>query len=464
MMKKIRNYDQIANRCDEEPRQKVLKLMDMVLEEVDSYKRITEIVHLDGETLTVGVKKWDLSKKNNIYLIGAGKACNAMAQAICDVLGEKLTKGIISVKISEKQDNYCNTDVYVGGHPLPNREGMFAAKKMIEMIEGASANDLFIAVCSGGSSALLTYPVQGITLEDEIEAQDILLKSGAKILEINAVRRHISRTNGGRLAELICNKIGAELLCFQISDAVGKTSVTDRSIPAYFRGTPFGGDQTSIQDARDMINNYALMDKLPKSIVDYIFDDNQVKETPYDFDKSLLTTFVMGNLLDSCEAAKKAAEKMNVNCMVLTTYLEGESREAGMFLSSLAREIKFRDNPIRKPCFVVCAGETTTSVDGKTYGIGGPSQELVLGMAIGIKGISGIAAASIDTEGTDGPTIYAGGIVDGYTYKRLEDAGENIFQVLRYHYSGNGLEKIGDNIFTGNTGTNICDFNVFYVC
>lgn len=334
---------------------------------------------------------------------------------------------------------------------------------MIDLIESAAADDLFISVCSGGSSALLTYPVEGISLEDEIAAQDALLKSGAKILEINAVRRHISRTNGGRLAELICHKKGAELISFQISDAVGKPFPTERSKPGYFRGTPFGGDQTSIQDARYMIVNYALQEKLPKSVVDYIFDDKRVQETPFDIDEDKITTFVVGNLVDSCIAAKEAADRMGINCMILTTYLEGESSQAGAFFSSLAREIKYRDNPIKKPCFVVCAGETTCSIEEKPKGVGGPSQEVVLGMAIGIRGIEGIAGASIDTEGTDGPTTHAGGIVDGSTYDRLEEEGINIFDVLREHSSGNALEKIGDYIFTGNTGTNLCDLNILYI-
>ena len=463
MIKKVRNYDELTGRGDVEARKKVLQLMDYTLQEVDAYKRIKEIMHLEGNVLHVGERSWDLSKKNRVYLLGAGKACNAMAQAVCEVMGEKIAKGIISVKIVEEQDRYCNTEVYVGGHPLPNEEGMEAAKAMIDLIESAAADDLFISVCSGGSSALLTYPVEGISLEDEIAAQDALLKSGAKILEINAVRRHISRTNGGRLAELICHKKGAELISFQISDAVGKPFPTERSKPGYFRGTPFGGDQTSIQDARYMIVNYALQEKLPKSVVDYIFDDKRVQETPFDIDEDKITTFVVGNLVDSCIAAKEAADRMGINCMILTTYLEGESSQAGAFFSSLATEIKYRDNPITKPCFVVCAGETTCSIEEKPKGVGGPSQEVVLGMAIGIRGIEGIAGASIDTEGTDGPTTHAGGIVDGSTYDRLEEEGINIFDVLREHSSGNALEKIGDYIFTGNTGTNLCDLNILYI-
>lgn len=462
MNKKIRNFERIAAHGDEIARKMALQMMNYVLQEVDSYQRIKEIMRLDGDILHVGVKSWDLSKKRNVYMLGAGKACNAMAQAVCEVLGNKITKGIISVKIKEEQDRYYNTDVYVGGHPLPNEEGMVAALKMIELIEQASPEDLFISVCSGGSSALLTCPVEGISLEDEIKSQDLLLRSGAKILEINAVRRHISRANGGRLAELICHKLGAELISFQISDAVGKTVTKDRRFPTEFHGTPFGGDQTTVQNAREAITNYALYDVLPKTVVDYVFDDNRIRETPKDIAEDKITTFVMGTLADSCAAAEKVAAEMGINCMVLTTYLEGESREAGMFLSSLAREIKFNDRPVVKPCFVVCAGETTCHVEN-ARGVGGPSQELTLGASIGLRGIPGIAIASIDTEGTDGPTVYAGGIVDGTTYDTLEEQGVSVFEALRYHASCGALEKANDVIFTGNTGTNLCDFNVVYI-
>ncbi|MHC1759178.1 MAG: glycerate kinase [Negativicutes bacterium] len=458
---KIRNYDTIVNNGDSKSREKVLQLMESVLQEVDAEKRIDEIMRLDGDILQIGDRTWDLRAKNRIYLFGAGKACNAMAQAVCNIMGNKITKGIISVKIKEPQDQYFNTDVYVGGHPLPNSEGMVAGEQILKMIEQARSDDLFISVISGGSSALLTYPVEGISLEEEILAQDLLLKSGAKILEINAVRRHISKTNGGRIAELIREK-GAELINLMVGDAVGRPPTSNRGTPVEFFGTPVAGDKTTIQDARNTIMNYELKDKLPKTIVDYIFDDNRVRETPKCFDDKVVT-FLLGSVGDSCEAAVAAAKKMDIPIMVLSTYLEGESREAGYLFSSIIREIKHLQRPIAPPCFVVCAGETTTSINYPPLGIGGPSQELTLGLAIGINEMEGVAAASIDTEGTDGTTKYAGGLVDGYTIKRLETKNINVIETLRRHSAGNALMAIGDNIYTGNTGTNLCDFNVFYI-
>lgn len=460
--KKIRNYDQLINKGDFVAREKVLNLIDAVLNEVDAGRRIREIMKLEGDVLTVGCCTWDLRVKGSIYLIGAGKACNAMASAVCDILGDRITKGIISVKIVEESDSYVNTEVFVGGHPLPNLEGLKAAQQIIDLINAANPEDLFISVTSGGSSALLAYPVEDITFEDEILAQDLLLKSGAKIVEINAVRRHISRTNGGRLAELICNKIGAELISLMVSDGVGSNYNAHKEIPSCFSGTPFAADATTIIDARNMIVNYDLMSNMPKSIINFIMDDSRIKETPKFFDRKL-KTFIIGSVVDSCDAAINVAREMNIPILTLTSHLEGESREAGIILSSIAREIKVLKRPIEPPCFIVCSGETTTTINSPIKGNGGPSQELILGFCIGIKGYQGVAAASIDTEGTDGTTQFAGAICDSTTFTELEKEGINAYEELRYHSSGDAFQRINDSIFTGNTGTNLCDFNVIYV-
>lgn len=457
----IRNKEVLLGKGDQNARERVVYMLERVLATMNSRNRIVELMRLDGDTLHVGNRCWDLSKKRHIYLFGAGKAVNAMAGAVCDILGDRITRGIISVKIAEPEDRYVNTEVYIGGHPLPNQAGMQAAKAILEMIDSAGPQDLFISVFSGGSSALLTYPVEGITLEDEIAAQNQLLKSGAKILEINAVRRHISQTNGGWLAKRIEDK-GAELITLMIGDSVGASVTGDRNEPKHFWGTMVAPDGTTIQDARNTITNYALQDTLPKRVVDYIMDDRRVRETPKEqFEHA--TTFVLDNVPDSCEEAEKVAKEMGIPLMVLTTFIEGESREVGICMASICREIRFCKRPIKPPCYVVFSGETTTSVNGSCTGKGGPSQELVLGFSLGVRNFSGIAIASVDTEGTDGTTCYAGGIADTLTCDRLEAAGGNTYDALRRHASADALELISDNIFTGNTGTNVCDFNIIFI-
>lgn len=461
MYSKIKNTALLENKGDAFARKKVLSMTEKVLRAMDARNRIREIMSLEGNILTVGKEKWDLDTVGNIYLFGAGKAANHMAMSVCDILGDRLTHGIVCVKIAEPDDTYVHTDIYVGGHPLPNEEGMKAAKAIIEMIENADKNDLFISVFSGGSSALLTYPVEGITLQDEILAQELLLKSGANILEINAVRRHISRTNGGKLSRMIHEK-GARLISLMISDAVGKEKTYDRSVPAEFWGTMVAPDQTTVEDARNTIRNYDLTDVFPRSILEYLMDDSRAEETPKEQYPEVLT-YVLDRVPDSCEEAVKIAGQENTPIMVLSTLIEGESREIGMCMSSICREIRLHGRPIQPPCYLVFSGEATTTVDMKCKGKGGPSQELVLGFAKGISGYPGIAIVSIDSEGTDGVTGNAGGIADSQTCSEIEKHGESIHAVLREHNAGAALESMNDNIVTGNTGTNVCDFNVIYI-
>lgn len=460
-LEKIKNYGEIIKNGDIGSREVVLNLIDQVLAEVDAGKRIRKLMKIEGDLLKVGTRSWNLSKFKNIYLIGAGKACNAMAEAVGEVLGDRLTKGIISIKISEESDDFKNTDVYVGGHPLPNEEGMAAALNMIELIDNADENDLFISVISGGSSSLLTCPVDGISLEDEIKGQTVLLNSGASILEINAVRRHISRTNGGRLAERIRLR-GSELISLVVGDMVGSLPTVGRENPVEFFGTPIAPDKTTIKDARDTIVNYALEDLMPESIMKYLWSDEPQIETPKFFDE-YVTHFKLDDVPDSCEAAVRIADKIGMNHIVLTTFIEGESKDAGIILASIAREIQANKRPIDPPCLLFCSGETTTRIEEEPKGIGGNGLELVMGFALGARHTKGACIASIDTEGTDGTTLFAGGITDSKTFDRLEAAGVNIYSALREHSTGDALMEIKDTIFTGNTGTNLCDFNVVYV-
>ena len=460
-MGKIKNTESLLNHGDRESRKKITELLERMWAKVDAYHLIKELMSVDGNCLTIGTRRWDMDKLGNIYLFGAGKACNAMAMAVCDVLKEKLTEGVISVKIAEDNDTYINTRVYVGGHPLPNEEGYRAAEDIIQMIDKGKPGDLFISVISGGSSALLTCPKEGITLQEEIQAQDMLLRSGAKIEEINAVRRHISRTNGGRLTEQVL-KNGAEIVNIIVGDGVGVKPTVDFKAPFQFFGTPVAPDKTTIQDARDCIRNYQLEDKLPESILKYLYEDNPEHETPKAFGEGV-THFCLNNVPDSCEAAVEAAREMGISSMVFSTFIEGESREAGYFFASMAREIQANHRPIKAPCFVFCSGETTTKVEDGCRGTGGPSHELALGFAHGARYTAGAALASVDTEGTDGTTRYAGALTDSQTSRMLSEKGINIFDVFRTHDYGGALECTQDSILTGNTGTNLCDFNVMYV-
>ena len=463
MQIKVKNREALLSHGDAEGRKIVLDITEKTLQQLDAYERIKRITHMEGDVLCIGSRRWDLSKKRNVYLLGAGKACNHMAMAIDEILGDHLTRGIAIVKISEPTDVFHKTEVYVGGHPLPNAEGLRACKEIIRLIDSATADDLFIVVISGGSSALMSCPIEGISLQDEIDTTDIMLKSGAGIYEINAIRRHISAMNGGMLAKRIRDR-GAELIGFGISDAVGTPATGDIGEPyKNYKGTPMGPDQTTLEEARQVIRDYGVADRLPKSVVDYLMHVGPEGETPKAFPEN--TYFLLNSLPDSCLTAKRISEEMGIPAVILTSYLEGEAREVGSVFASLAREIQNYGNPVKPPCVLLCSGEATTQIlDNSTItGHGGPGQELTLSYAISGKKAPGCVCLSIDSEGTDGTTKVAGGITDSTSYDAAEAKGINVFDALRGHACFEALDAIGDAVFTGNTGTNLCDLNIMYV-
>ncbi|MCA8435279.1 glycerate kinase type-2 family protein [Burkholderia seminalis] len=462
-MKKIRNYEALLSNGVVSSRQIVLEIADRTLDRLDSYQRIRSIMRMEGSVLHIGTRSWDLSRKRNVYLVGAGKACNHMAMAVDHVLGDRLTHGIAIVKIREESDRFNKTEVFVGGHPLPNEEGHRASKQIIELVDQAGPDDLFIAVISGGSSALMSCPIEGISLQDEIDTTDVLLKSGAGIYEINAVRRHISALNGGMLAQRI-QDTGAELIGFGISDAVGSPATSDISVPyAAYKSTPIGPDMTTLDDARATIINRNVADRLPKSVVDYLMNAGPDAETPKAFPDN--TYFLLNTLPDSCIYAKAVCEEMGIPAMIVSSFLEGESRDAGTFFASMAREIQTYGNPIKPPCVLLSSGEVTTLIDDNSVikGHGGPGQEMAASFAIAAAKTTGACLLSIDSEGTDGTATVAGGMTDSTSFTAAAAKGVNLYQALREHSCFEALESIDSAIFTGNTGTNLCDLNILYV-
>lgn len=446
-----------------ESRRIVLDITEKTLQKLDARERIKSIMRLDGDMLHIGVKSWDLSKKRNVYLLGAGKACNHMAMAVDEILGNRLTRGIAIVKIAEETDVFNKTEVYVGGHPLPNKEGYRACLKMLELVDNAGTDDLFIVVISGGSSALMSCPIEGVSLEDEIVVTDVMLKSGANIYEINAIRRHISQFNGGMLAKRIEAR-GAELIGFGISDGVGSPATGDIRIPyAAYKSTPMGPDTTTLEDARRVIRDYNVADSLPKNVVDYLMNVGPEGETPKAFPNN--TYYLINTLPDSCIYAKRFAEEMGIHAVILTSYLEGESRDVGTVFASIAREIQAYGNPVSAPCMVLASGEATTKIldNSEITGHGGPSQEETLSFAFTADKAKGVCLLSIDSEGTDGTTPVAGGITDSQSLKAARSKGIDVFAALRGHACYEALSAMDDVVFTGNTGTNLCDFNIMYV-
>jgi glycerate 2-kinase len=242
---------------------------------------------------------------------------------------------------------------------------------------------------------------------------------------------------------------------------VGERPTANAAACLPFFGTPVAPDTTTLEDALYALKKYDLSSRAPRSIVEFLKTGDSAKETPKCF-SDRIHHFVFQRPADACEAAMQAAESRGLKGLVLTTLLEGESQEAGKFLATVAKEIVLNRRPIAPPCVLIAGGETTTRVGAKS-GEGGPSQELALGFALEISNCRGLSIAAIDTDGTDGPTEIAGGVADESTVERARLKGLDVYDFLKTHDSSTILRTLGDEIVTGNTGTNICDLNVIYI-
>lgn len=458
---KIKNAAELLSHGDAKSRRIVLEVTDEVLKRLDSYHRLRSFIRLEGSILHIGERQLDLDRYGRIYVFCAGKASNNMAHAFEDILGDRMTQGVVIVKIKEDSDVYRHTEVFVGGHPLPNEGGIEGSKRILSIADQMEADDLFLVGLSGGCTALMGYPVEGITLEEMQQATDIMLKAGMWVMDINDVRGHLCQMNRGRLGQRI--RKGTQIECFEIWDAVGLDDHRDYTQPLPVMGTPVGSDPVTFGDIRKILEEHDLTDKLPENVTRYLMNAGPDQETPKVAGN--VTYYVLNTLPDACNCALEVAAEKGIPAQVLTTYAEGESRDYGAFMACLAREILKNDRPFPKPCLIFSGGETTTGIPDSSVikGHGGPSQELTCGFALVAKDAPGACMLSIDSEGTDGTTIMAGGLTDSTTSAAAAEKGVHLRQALKEHASYEALMALGDCVYTGNTGTNLCDFNVLYV-
>lgn len=458
---KIRNAEGLLSHGDTESRRIVLEVTDEVLKRLDSYHRLRSFIRLEDSILHIGERSLDLNEYGRVYVFCSGKASNNMARAFEDILGDRITRGVVIVKIKEDTDVFKHTEVYVGGHPLPTEGSIEGSKRMLEIADRMEPDDLFLVGLSGGCTALMGYPVEGITLEEMQQATDVMLKAGMWVMDINDVRGHLCRMNRGRLGQRI--RKGTQIECFEIWDAVGLDDMHDYTRPLPVMGTPVGSDPVTFEDIRRILREHDLADKLPPNVTNYLMNAGPEQETPKEAGN--VTYYVLNTLPDACNCALEVAEEKGIPAHVFTTYAEGESKEYGVVMAGLAREILKNDRPFPKPCLIFSGGETTTGIPDSSVikGHGGPSQELTCGFALVAKDAPGACMLSIDSEGTDGTTIMAGGLTDSTTYGASLAKGIHLRQALKEHATYEALMALNDCVYTGNTGTNLCDFNVLYV-
>jgi hydroxypyruvate reductase len=386
--------------------------------------------------------------------LGAGKAAAKMASAVEELLRDRISSGIVIVKYGHSLP-LSLVEIVEAGHPLPDEAGVAGTTRIINLLRRATEEDLVIFLLSGGGSALLPGPVDPITLDDEIRTTQTLLNCGATIHEVNAVRKHISKIKGGRLARLA---YPATLVSLILSDVVGDSLDVIASGPTV-------PDTSSFADCLLVVERYELKEKIPPRVRTFLEAGarGEVEETPKAGEPIFqhVRNVIVGNNRMAVEAARVKAEGLGYNTLALSSFIEGEAKVVAAAHAAIAREIIATGNPIRRPACVLSGGETTVTVRGK--GLGGRNQEFALAAAAAIAGAEGVVVLSGGTDGTDGPTDAAGGVVDGTTLQRGRDKGLDAADFLRRNDSHTFLSAVGDLLVTGPTFTNVMDLRLVLI-
>jgi glycerate 2-kinase len=450
-MSYIKNLDTLLAHGNERLRRIALDIVDHALAKADPYKAVKELVRLKGDILQVGEICLDLKKQGRIFLLGTGKATYPIARALEEILGDRIEDGVIICKYGQ-EGTLSRSRLYFSSHPIPDEAGFQAAGEALALARKTLPGDIVFAGITGGSSALMPYPVEGVTLDEKKLVNKLLLTCSANIIEINAVRKHLSRIKGGWLAKAIHPQ--AHLINLTVSDVIGD--------PLDYITCPTVPDTSSFDDARRTLTKYELWEKVPASVSRYLKEGSPSQETPKDLSDHRIDNFIIVAGTAACEGAAERARELNFQTMIFSTMFEGESRELGGTFAAVAKEILLNQRPLKPPCVIIGGGETTVKITGEA-GQGGPNQEFSLGAALWIDQIGEVVIIGQDSDGTDGPTDIAGGIVDNCTLDRARKLGIDIYAALNRHDVTPALLKLEDAILTGATGTNVNDLKLMLV-
>jgi len=391
----------------------------------------------------------DFDRYARIFVVGAGKAAGTMARAVEQFLSGRISLGCVNVKDGDTARTRL-IELRPCGHPVPDERGFSGAKRIAEICADAGENDLVICLLSGGASALTPYPSPPITLAEKQETTKLLLASGADIHEINAVRKHISAIKGGQLARLAAP---AHVLSLILSDVVGD----DLDV---IGSGPTAPDASTFQTAFAVLEKYDLRDRVPARVRERL--RTGALETPKAADPLFenVENIIVGSNQKSLESAARAAKDLGYKTLILSSSIEGETRDVARMHAAIARQIRTYEQPARPPVCVISGGETTVTMRNGNAGKGGRNQEFALAAAIEVAGLEDILILSAGTDGTDGPTDAAGAMADGTTVAR---ANSKASDALRNHDAYPLFEELGDLVTTGSTGTNVMDLHLILV-
>lgn len=435
-------------------RARVLDVLGAALDAADPAQAIRRLMFRSDDTLWIDGVAYDLDRYRRVIVVGGGKAGASMASAVESLLGDRITAGWVNVKYHYIEPTEQIT-VHQAGHPVPDAAGVTGTRAMLDLLRGLTADDLVLCLLSGGGSALMTLPVKGVGLEDMQVLTDLLLRSGAPIPAINAVRKHLSQVSGGQLARLA---YPATVVTLILSDVVGSPLDVIASGPTV-------ADPTTFAHAQAVIERYSIADRLPKSIRYHLSRglSGSIYDTPKAGDPELenVHNVIIADNARAAQAAVERAQALGFHTLLLSTYIEGEAREVARVLAALAKEIAASGRPLLRPACLLLGGETTVTVRGT--GKGGRNQELAVAAAVAIEGLDAAIIASLATDGTDGPTDAAGGMVDGTTLARGRALGLSAQSSLNNNDTYAYLAAVGDLLVTGPTNTNVNDLMAVFV-
>ncbi len=384
--------------------------------------------------------------KGRTVIIGAGKASGAMAKALEDAWDGPL-EGLVVTRYGYRLPTE-RLEVVEAAHPVPDAAGREAAGRIFQMVQGLTQDDLVLCLISGGGSALLALPADGITLEDKQAVNKALLASGATISEMNTVRKHLSAIKGGRLAKAA---YPARVIALRISDVPGDD-------PSIIASGPPVPDPSTKADALGIIEKYDL--DLPENVRRAL---DAADETPKPGESCFerVENVMIATPQASLEAAAEVARKAGVTPVILGDSIEGESRDVALVHAGIARQCAMRGQPEAPPCVLISGGETTITLKGK--GKGGRNTEFLLALAIALDGMENIYALAGDTDGVDGSEDNAGALIYPDTLKRAEDAGLNPKAMLADNDPYSFFKELGDLLETGPTMTNVNDLRAILI-
>lgn len=446
----IRNEGELLSHGCITLRRAAVEIANSVIAAIDPGAIVHKVVAREGDRLIVRDRVFDLST-SRIFVIGAGKATYPIAAALDDIVDSGIYKGLITCKRGQT-GGLRNIDIQWASHPIPDETSYEAAKRTKALLREVRAGDIVFSCFTGGSSALFVEPVATIALEDKIHTNRVLLGSGANIVEINAVRKHLSQVKGGRLIRDL--PAGVQLINLTVSDVIGDQldCVTDPSV----------GDTSTLPEARATLDRYGLWESIPHTVSLHL--SGNAEETCREADLSHLDRMDILLIRNdaTCMAAAAAARSHGFIPLILSTAFEGESRQLGRFLAAVAKQVSHDGHPIGAPCALIGGGESTVLL-GDAVGEGGPNQEFAVSFAAEIEKYPNVVALGLDTDGTDGPTDIAGGLVDATTSARAKDSSLDLHQALIHHNVSPLLRSLGDAIITGATGTNVNDLKLILV-